>query len=196
MSRSTYTPPAGSKVKFAADALLIDGPMTIEQLAYAVCADQKEMTELLAIPLDREFIIKVMDEKGAAHYALAGMEIDKRFIVCPSFANVEVADSPVVRRVTQPSISPSSTALAFANPFSRKDPAKSEEPPQEEVAQPEEAASAPSVPAPPPAPEFLAGLFSNGDLVITAGDQSIKLGPKQARQLVNYLNKIDEAIAK
>lgn len=206
MNTTTYTPRPGTKVALVADALS-EGPMNTAQIGELLKMDPSGLNALLAIPLDREFFIKVKDAAGLLHYALGGTVLSERFTALPSFLNVgpadrhrgpELADAPVVKRVAAPSVTPSASAMAFAHPFRRSAASEQPEAVSTDAAEPataaEQTAKAPAAPATPAEKSLVAGLFSNGELEIAVGNQSLRLSASHTRELFDYLDKITDML--
>jgi hypothetical protein len=128
-----YTPRVGSKVAMAYQAL-IDGPMTVAQLAIAMSLPPNNVHNTLKPALSHEGLVRLRDETGLAYFSLAGMPVDERFSRIAheygTSANARgrpLADKPTVRHVTSHE-SPSAAALAAANPFRKTGPESNERP--------------------------------------------------------------------
>lgn len=200
MNSENYAPRRGSKVEAATQALN-DGPMTTTQLAAAISMAKCDLPATLAAAIDHGVIRRVKDETGLIHYALGGQVLDGRFSDADGRT---MPDTPMVRSVKEPSVKASATALAAANVFGGhavafpsnplRAKAKEKATRKPRVLVKVETAQACFVPSAPPEEKLVTGLFNTGELMISAGAQSIRLSEKHTRELFEYLDKITDMI--
>ncbi len=202
MNNTEYAPRKGSKVALAAEAMR-DGPLPATELAKIMETDSGSVNVLLAVAVENQYIVKVVDGENVVHYALGGMKLEPKFKPykpAPLHAGgSNVADVPVVRRVQTPSVTPSAAALAAATPFWPGGPAKNtpvvgkKDTPA--TVESDDGKATTKGTSTDQQSQFAAGLFSNGELVINAGNESIRLSREHARELFDYLDKITDMIA-
>ncbi|WP_136414780.1 hypothetical protein [Herbaspirillum sp. ST 5-3] len=200
MNSENYTPRAGSKVEAATQALN-DGPMTTAQLASAIGMAKCDLPATLSAAIDHGVIRRVKDETGLMHYALCGQVLDGRFT---DAGGRTMPDTQMVRSVTKPSVNASAEALGAANLFGARGGIFPANPltarPKEPVARKPRAMAkvetSPVASEPPAQQEekLVAGLFNTGELMISAGEKSIRLSQQHTRELFEYLDKITDMI--
>lgn len=200
MKTETYTPRVGSKVELAT-LQLSDGPMSAAELAAAIGMAKCDLSATLAAAIEHGVIRRVKDETGLHHYALGGQVLDGRFT---DAGGRVVPDAPMVRKVDEPSVKASAEALAAANMFSGRIPTFPTNPlttkPKEKMQRTSrvlvkrETATVATEPPAPQEEKLVAGLFNTGELMISAGDQTLRLSQKHTRELFEYLDKIADML--
>lgn len=188
MKEATYTPRPGSKVEAAAQALR-DGPMTAKDLAEAIGSEIKNLHAMLSASIEHGVIVRVKDQTGLPHYALGGTVLDERFDAYAGHLGVRA----LVRSVKSPSVSASPEALAAANPFRSRVAVAHKAGAEHEPVKPKEKSLMEKLlhaRAVSQEKRLVAGLFNNGELMISTGAESIRLNQGQTRELFDYLDKI------
>lgn len=204
-----YVPRPGTRSAAALNAL-VKRPMSTSTLANAIDCAVGSVNASIQPALDHGLIIKLKDSAGLLHFALASKPIDDGFAEYSSNARTphnapdkQLTDAPLVRKTTSPP-EISAEARAAAAPFGLNRPVnspaqyKDDQQPHEGLASGatlgrRSPAVAPTITPTQPADDgFMAGMFSNGEIVITLGPQYIKLTPNNARQLRALLNNYQE----
>jgi hypothetical protein len=164
---NTYTPRSGSKAALGIAALL-DGPMNCAQLGAAMDTPPNCVHAMLQTSREHGSVGLAKDDTGLAYFYLVGMPLDDRFTVNDS------GSKTTAKKVKghRPPPAPKSPKLQ-ASPI----------------------ATAPKNIRPGPTKTvtgsgaFLAGLLSNGELLIDDGNGAMTLCVDHTNQLIAYLDK-------
>lgn len=190
---NTYKPRSGSAGVKAIQALL-DGPMSSKELGPAIGVPPEDVNANLAAAVKGHAIGKVQDENGVLHFALPGMEIDDKFKpYIGRRANDPNPDDPF-GLVAQAA----AARQARINGGSQLGQAARNESSAPQAAKPATAPAAPAEKTGAPlrtgllaeTDDFVAGLMSNGELQIAAGNDRITLSSANTGRLVGYLEKV------
>lgn len=216
MEQKAYYPREGSKANKAVKAIE-EAPMSRNDLAAEIGLPVNSVDAAMATAMANGLVVRMRDKAGVLYFGLGDKQYDvQRFTLIDDKHRLH--DSPVVRSVVTPSVKPTSEALAAANLFrnvgtremegqsatkaedQHHDQGKIKNAHQAQIiasvmTKPKSDVTTPAATLPSQTIDFAAGLFSNGELVITAGQDTIKLCPKHTRELFDYLDKITDMIA-
>lgn len=214
MKEKSYEPRPGTKVALAVAAML-DGPMTVQDLAKAMSCPTGDVGAQLFAAVKNGFLVRVIDETRIRHYALANMPLDERFTktgeteepakskpnghqgAFPSnpfpVSNLAAPGAPKTVKVPSPASHSSGGALegtAKVTVTNSGSDGRSRGAVEAAVALAVLRKPPPEI---PPTPKFVAGFFSNGELTINVDDHQLTLSKDNIIELRTFLKTIQEA---